>query len=143
MPSDPNEIAAAPARRVLLVDDYPDALEIWALLLEASGYSVLTASSGAAALRHVDESAPHVAVLDLQLPDVSGLEVARRLRAGPGTSSMTLIALTGRALTPDGEKELAETFDSVLIKPCDAAVLLASIEKSVRGARAPGMGPNG
>lgn len=117
------------AKQVLLVDDYPDALEVWTFFLEASGYTVITASTGQAALQQAHERAPDAIVLDLQLPDMPGLEVGRRLRMHSATGRSTLIALTGRALTPELEEQLHGVFDAVLIKPCEPDELLARIER--------------
>jgi CheY-like chemotaxis protein len=120
--------AGAPAKHVLLVDDYVDAREIWAMLLQASGYSVATAATGAAALQSAAERVPDAIVLDLQLPDLPGVEVGRRLRQQPATTDSLLIALTGRALTPEAAGELGEIFDAVLIKPCEPQALIDRLE---------------
>lgn len=125
----------ADGKHVLLVDDYPDALEVWKLLLESFGYDVALASNGVDALDRAAACTPDVVIIDLQLPDLSGVEVGRRLRAGPQTADATLIALTGRAITSHAEGgELADVFDAVFIKPCEPAMLLAEI---ARGPRAP------
>jgi len=108
---------------VLIVDDYPDGTEVWKMLLETSGFSVATAVTGAAALRSAADRAPDAVVLDLQLPDVSGLEVARKLRERE-TRPLRLIALTGRAMTPELAAQLGQVFDAVLIKPCEPKDLL-------------------
>jgi two-component system cell cycle response regulator DivK len=120
--------AGSPAKHVLLVDDYADALEIWTMLLHAYGYTVATAKTGAAALERAVEQPLHAIVLDLQLPDLSGVEVGRRLRQRPETADVLLIALTGRALTPAGRSELGELFDAVLIKPCEPQALIERLE---------------
>ncbi|MEZ5319161.1 MAG: response regulator [Vicinamibacterales bacterium] len=116
---------------VLLVDDYPDALEVWTLFLQTSGYDVAAAADGSTALRAALARTPHVVVLDLQLPDLSGLEVARRLRAAPATASIPLIALTGRALPADVAEARAAGFDDVLVKPCEPSDLLAAIRRAL------------
>lgn len=120
--------AGLPAKHVLLVDDYADALEIWTMLLQACGYTVATAKSGAEALRSAAERPLHAVVLDLQLPDLSGVEVGRRLRQRPETAEVLLIALTGRALSPAAAGELGEVFDAVLIKPCEPQALIDRLE---------------
>ena len=71
MDSSASASATTAAKLVLLVDDYPDALEVWTFFLEASGCTVITASTGQAALQQVDARAPDVIVLDLQLPDLT------------------------------------------------------------------------
>jgi CheY-like chemotaxis protein len=115
--------ASRRATHVLIVDDYPDGAEVWKMLLETSGFSVATAVTGAAALESAADRAPDAVVLDLQLPDVSGLEVARKLRERKARP-LRLIALTGKAMTPELEAQLRQVFDAVLIKPCEPKELL-------------------
>jgi CheY-like chemotaxis protein len=120
---------------VLLVDDYADALEVWKLLLEAAGYSVAVAKTGADALEAAAQRLPQVAVVDLKLPDLPGSEVARRLKDMPGEDSPALIALTGRPLTPADRKQLEAVFRTVLIKPCEPSLLLANIQDAISARR--------
>jgi two-component system KDP operon response regulator KdpE len=105
------------------------------MLLEISGYSVDTAGTGAAALRAVAQRQPAVVVLDLALPDLPGVEVARRLRSAATTAHVPLIALTGRAMTSEAEDELGRVFDAIIIKPCEPKHLIAQIEKLVAASK--------
>ena len=66
--------------RVLVVDDEPDALELLQAFLEAKGYEVLTASDGEEALQKVKEERPHLMLLDVRMPKLTGLEVLKRVR---------------------------------------------------------------
>ena len=68
--------------RILLVDDEPSLLATIAPLLRSQSYDVATATSGHAALESVDRQPPQLVILDLGLPDLDGVEVARRLREG-------------------------------------------------------------
>ena len=82
---------------VLLVDDFVDALEVWTLFLSAAGFSVATAADGAAGLDKARTLRPDAIVMDLQMPGLSGPEVARALRADDATRDIPLIAATGHA----------------------------------------------
>ncbi|HEX5068780.1 MAG TPA: response regulator [Vicinamibacterales bacterium] len=113
--------------RVLIVDDYVDALDAWQLLLQAAGFEVITAATGEEALSSTEQAAPAVIVLDVELPGLSGLEVAQRLRADERTRRIPLIATTGRADVSDLMG--AGGFDAVLIKPCDPATLVSEIRR--------------
>jgi two-component system phosphate regulon response regulator PhoB len=115
--------------RLLLVDDYPDALELLALLLEQSGYSVDTARTGADALAQAERQTPHLAILDVQLPDMTGLDVAREFRRRHETSTMPLIALTGRSSPQDAEEALQAGINAVFVKPCEPSELLSTIRR--------------
>jgi DNA-binding response OmpR family regulator len=119
--------------RLLLVDDYEDALEMWAYFLRASGYAVVTASTGREALDQVGLIRPDLLLLDLQLPELSGIEVARRLRARAATAKIPLIAVTGLSQPREHEEARNAGFDSVLVKPCEPAALLAEVERLLSG----------
>jgi CheY-like chemotaxis protein len=118
-------------RCVLVVDDYLDSLESWSLFLRMSGFDVLTAGDGASAMQLVATKHPDVVVMDLDLPIVTGVEAARRLRAEPATHHLPLIATTGYSQGPQLDLARQAGFDLVLVKPCDPARLLAEIERLV------------
>ena len=80
-------------------------------------------------MQRAAERVPDAVVLDLQLPDVSGVVIGRQLRAAETTEGVLLIALTGRELSRELLEELGSIFDSVLIKPCEPNDLIAAIEK--------------
>jgi DNA-binding response OmpR family regulator len=126
-------IGSTARRHVLLVDDFEDALEVWTMFFEASGYTVTTAGTAASALERAAMPSLDAVVLDLQLPDASGLDVGRRLRAT--RDGLALVALTGRALTTDATTELEAVFDAVLIKPCAPTDLLLAIERTIATAQ--------
>ena len=113
---------------VLLVDDYPDTLEMWTLYLRAHGYSVSTADNGIDALAMAREQHPNLVILDLDLPGISGYEVARRLRGGQDTASIPLIAATGYSATQQLDEAKGAGFDKILVKPCDPESLIKAIE---------------
>jgi len=114
--------------RILLVDDYSDALEMWALCLRQCGYDVLTAADGLQAVEVASAEKPDLVVLDLDLPGISGLEVARRLRAFQPTAKIPLIAATGYSHVRQLESA-AQDFAAVLVKPCETALLVKEIER--------------
>ena len=120
---------ARTSRRILLVDDYPDALEIWSLYLRLAGYDVLTASDGRRAVEIASESHPDVVVMDLELPGITGIEAARRLRHHPATAAIPLIAATGYSHSAQLDAASEAGFDVILIKPCDPARLVAEIQR--------------
>lgn len=115
-------------RAVLLVEDNDAIRGAFTILLEESGYRVLPAPDGAAALRLASgERVPDLVILDLGLPDVSGLEVARALRARPETARIPIVALTGQALEAKREESLASGCSIYLTKPVDTHELLRII----------------
>ena len=107
---------------VLVVDDSTDLAEAVGLLLTAKGYSVRTATDGAAALALIAEAAPHCVILDVRMPNMDGHEFARHLRA-QYRDDIVLIAISGHAST---DPEVMATFnivDHYLQKPLDFAEL--------------------
>ncbi len=115
---------------VLLVDDFVDALEVWEMFLSASGFEVRTASDGRSGLEMARTLLPDIVVMDLQMPGLSGTEVAQALRADAATRHIPLIAATGHSRTQLSDARAAG-FDSIVIKPCDPDDLVAEIRKLV------------
>src|SRR5262245_36800519 len=98
-----------------------------ALLLRCTGQEVRVANDGAAALAAVGEWAPHVVLLDIGLPGMDGVEVARRLRSWPGGASLRLVALTGLSGPADRQRGLDAGVDEYLIKPVPPEELLRAL----------------
>ena len=116
-------------KHILIVDDYPDALDIWAIFLRSCGYQVSTAADGPSAIEQAERLLPDLIVLDLELPHVSGFDVARRLRSNPDTHSIPMIAATGYSHITQLDCARAAGFDQIVIKPCDPDTLIEEIER--------------
>ena len=116
-------------RRILAVDDNVDAVETLAQVLRGLGHVVQTAHHAAHALALVEQACPDIAVLDIGLPGMDGLELARRLRADARCKGLRLVALTGYGHESDRERALASGFDEHLVKPVDVDQLQATIER--------------
>jgi signal transduction histidine kinase/CheY-like chemotaxis protein len=120
--TDPMAPALAPLR-VLIVDDMADSVQTLALGIQTINHEVRIANSGDEALAIAEEFQPHVGILDIGMPGMSGYELARHLRATPHGRTMTLIALTGWGQREDVERALAAGFDHHMTKPADFALL--------------------
>jgi PAS domain S-box-containing protein len=103
--------------RILVVDDYVDAAESLAMLLQAEGHEVETVHYGLKAIEQAQRFRPQVVLLDIGLPDLDGYEVAKRLRALPETRDTILIALTGYGQAEDRNRSQNAGFDHHLLKP--------------------------
>lgn len=119
---------------ILVVDDEPDLLELVAYNLRQAGHEVLTASDGVRALEMVRARAPDVIVLDVMMPGLSGLEVARRLRSQTGTASIPIVMLTARAEERHEIEGLQAGADDYVTKPFSMQVLLARVHAVARRA---------
>lgn len=127
--------AAGPAvRSILLVEDSVPIRGAFRVLLEDCGYAVTEAGSGEEALRLARKTSPTLVLLDLGLPDIDGLEVARRLRSTESVSAVPIIALTGRTLEADAQACRAAGCTTHLTKPIDSARLLEEIAALVSAA---------
>ena len=104
--------------KVLLVDDYPDAREMYGEYLRFSGFDVVEASNGLEALKQAVDTSPDIILMDLSLPMMDGWEVTRRLKADARTASIPVVALTGHALTGGIEGARAAGCASFITKPC-------------------------
>jgi len=121
-------------KHILIVDDYPDALEIWAIYLRGLGYRVSTAGDGAVALALAEGLLPDLIVLDLELPRISGFDVAIKLRANPETRHIPLIAATGYSHVKQLDRAREAGFDEIVVKPCDPDLLVEEIERHLTAA---------
>jgi len=111
--------------QVLVIDDNRDAADSLAALLEAQGHAVRVAYDGPAAVTALEAATPDVCLLDLDLPGMSGYEVAARLRQKPGLIETRLVALTGYDGEADRQQTRLQGFDAYLVKPVDLAGLQA------------------
>jgi len=127
---------ASHAERVLIVDDVPDNLALLHDALDESGYTVLVATSGEAALRIAAELPPDVVVLDAMMPGIDGFEVARRLKADPATATAPIIFMTGLTETEHVEAAFSAGGVDYVTKPIRPREVLARIAAHLRSARA-------
>jgi CheY-like chemotaxis protein len=109
--------------RALVVDDQTDVVELFCMMLERWGCACRTASTGNAALEIASEFEPELVLLDISLPDVSGYEVARALRALPGGGETYLAAVTGWGKDEDRIRAFAAGFDRHIVKPAPRSAL--------------------
>lgn len=103
--------------RVLVVDDDIDAARSLAMLLEGNGHSVALAHDGTRALSVATQFQPHIALVDIGLPDLDGYELARRLRANPQLQEIALVAVTGYGHSDDSIRSYQAGYDEHLVKP--------------------------
>ncbi len=110
---------ARPGYRVLVADDNRDAADSLAMLLGIAGYEVLLAHSGEEAVQTALRERPNALILDIGMPDLSGYEVVRELRASSWATHALFIAVTGWGQTEDKHQAFASGFDHHLTKPVD------------------------
>jgi two-component system, cell cycle response regulator DivK len=119
--------------QVLVVEDNERNMKLFRDVLQATGYETLEASSGEAALALLAEHVPDLVLMDIQLPDIDGIEALGRLRADSRTAAVPVLALTAQAMQGDRERFLAAGFDGYISKPVDVVQLLAIVRKHCGG----------
>jgi PAS domain S-box-containing protein len=111
--------------RIVVADDNRDAATSLAAVLELDGHRVEVVHDGAHALHALERSRPDVGLLDVGMPELNGYEVARRARAEPWGTALTLVAITGWGQEEDRDRALAAGFDQHWVKPIDPGAALA------------------
>jgi len=127
--------------RVLIADDSRDAADTLAILLRRWGHEVRVAYDGLSALAVARHFKPHVALLDVQMPGRSGLDLTRAIRASTELSATHVILLTSKAQAADIEAGLAAGANAYLTKPFSPRELLARIRASSTSTAARSFGP--
>ena len=119
----------AEGAQILVVEDNEKNMKLFRDVLHASGYRTLEAATGERAVELVFEHRPDLVLMDIQLPDIDGIEALSRLRADGRTSSVPVLALTAQAMEGDRERFLAAGFDGYLSKPVDIAEFVATVKR--------------
>ena len=125
---------------VLVVEDEPAQREVLAYNLEAEGYRVAKAEDGEEALMLVEEEAPDLIVLDWMLPNVSGIEVCRRLKTRAETRGVPIIMLSARSEEVDRVRGLETGADDYVVKPYSIVELMARVRAQLRRVRPSSVG---
>jgi diguanylate cyclase (GGDEF)-like protein len=117
---------------VLVVDDDVDIVRFVQMNLQVEGFEVVVAHDGLDGYRIAREHQPDLAIVDLMMPGMDGLELTRRLRADPMLSLVPVIMLTARGLTVDKVVGLTAGADDYVIKPFDTMELMARVQRTLR-----------
>ena len=115
------------APRVLIVDDNELNLELASFLLTTSGFEVAVAHEAVSAVAQVAAFRPELVPMDIQLPQVDGLEITRRLRADPALAGLVIVAFTAYSMKGDEAKMLAAGCDGYISKPIDVVNFAAQV----------------
>ena len=122
----------ADRKKILIVEDNELNLKLLSDLMELQGYDVLNTRQGLEAIRIAAEARPDIILLDIQLPDISGLDVARRLKANEATRPIPVIAVTAFAMHGDEEETLRSGCNAYIAKPINVRDFLRTVERYLR-----------
>lgn len=116
------------AKTVLIVEDNDLNLKLFRDLLEASGYQTLQSKDGMDGLRLVRDHRPDLVLMDIQLPEISGLEITRLIKADPEIRHIPVLAVTAFAMKGDEEKIRDGGCDGYIAKPISVASFLQTVQ---------------
>lgn len=115
-------------KTALIIEDNDNNLELIRFILQQAGYRVRYAMTGLEGVQQALTIPPDFIVLDIQLPDINGLEVLKRIRANPVGQTVPIIAMTSYAMSGDKERLLSAGCTSYIEKPIDPMTVIAQIE---------------
>ena len=115
----------------LIIEDNENNLELIRFILEQAGYKTRSAMTGLEGVQQVLSIPPDFVILDIQLPDINGLEVLKRIRASKIGKDIPIIAMTSYAMSGDREKLLAAGCTSYIEKPIDPMLVIGQIEQAI------------
>jgi two-component system cell cycle response regulator DivK len=115
--------------QVLVVEDNEKNMKLFRDVLVATGHRTLEATTGGQAVELATAHSPDLVLMDIQLPDIGGVEALGRLRADARTASLPVVALTAQAMEGDRERFLSAGFNGYLSKPVNIADLIATVKR--------------
>ena len=121
--------------KILVIEDEPSSLKLAHLVLEASGHEVTEAEAAAQAVSEILRSTPEAILLDLELPDIDGLTLARNLKNAPQTSHIPIIAMTSFPERFGREAAFAAGCDGYIVKPINTRKLAEQVAQVVDQAK--------
>jgi CheY-like chemotaxis protein len=119
--------------RILVVEDNEKNMKLFRDVLQARGYEIMEATTGEQAVELAIEHGPDLVLMDIQLPDIDGVEALGRLRANARTASIPVLALTAQAMEGDRERFLAVGFDGYVSKPVNIVELVGTVQQHCDG----------
>lgn len=117
-------------KKIMIIEDEPDAAEMIAEMMHVSGYQVIKMFSSGTAISTISLEKPDAVILDVMMPDISGLEVLRFMRREPGLASIPVIIVSARSLPLDIKDGLEAGACAYLTKPVGFYDLVKAVEKS-------------
>lgn len=118
-------------KRALIIEDNEDNMELITFILEANGFQTLKAATGLSGVEMALKERPDFIILDIQLPDIMGTEVLKRIRESERDDPIPIIAVTSYAMAGDREKLLRAGCDGYIEKPIDPESVVAQILKVI------------
>ena len=120
------------SQKILVVEDNNRNRRLLKILLESRGYEVIEAVTGEEAMRYLSDSKPDLILMDIQLPNVDGLELTRDIKSNPQTADIPIVAVTAYAMKGDRERILEAGCDGYISKPIDTRKLILLVTETLK-----------
>ena len=119
------------ALKILIIEDEPDTAEMYAEMIRISGYEVVKYFGGLPAVAHIVDQKPTAVILDLMMPDMSGLEVLHYIKSQPSLSDLPVIIISAKTMPEDIEAGLKAGANSYLTKPVSFTDLRYALNEAI------------
>ena len=121
----------ASSRTVLIIEDEADAAELFAEMMRVSGFRVLKTSSSAPAITMMIEEKPDVVILDIMMPEVSGLDILRQMRRDPDLAHIPVVVVSAKSMPADIKNGMEAGASMYLTKPVGFLELKNAVERAI------------
>ena len=122
---------ASPEKTVLIIEDEEDAAELFAEMMRVSGFRVLKTSSSMPALTMMTTEKPDVVLLDIMMPEISGLDILRQMRRDPALTSIPVIVVSAKSMPADIKNGMEAGASTYLTKPVGFVDLKEAVERAL------------
>jgi CheY-like chemotaxis protein len=125
------QFMTSPEKTVLIIEDEADAAELFAEMMRVSGFRVLKTSSSAPALSLVASEKPDLVILDIMMPEVSGLDILREMRQDPGLAGIPVVVVSAKSMPADIKTGMEAGASTYLTKPVGFLELKEAVEQAL------------
>ena len=126
-----NQFMTSPEKTVLIIEDEADAAELFAEMMRVSGFRVRKTSSSAPALSMMTEEKPDIVLLDIMMPDVSGLDILRQMRLDPALANIPVVVVSAKGMPADIRNGMEAGASTYLTKPVGFLELKEAVEHAL------------
>lgn len=123
------------SKTVLIIEDEEDAAELFAEMMRVSGFRVLKTSNSMPALSMMSADKPDVIILDIMMPDVSGLDILRQMRRDPELANIPVVVVSAKSMPADIKNGMEAGASTYLTKPVGFMDLKEAVERALAGTR--------
>ena len=124
-------------KTILIVEDNEKNMKLVRDILRHNGHATIEATTGGDGVRLASEKKPDLVLMDIQLPDIDGIEALRRIRTEPALGHVPVVAVSASVMPDDQQKIITSGFDAFVTKPITVKPFLATVERFLAEGRAP------